>query len=104
SSFLPEYEGTIKANEVFAEASVPLLADLPFAHRLVLNGAVRVADYNLEAVGTTVSYRAGLQWSHKLTAAADYRRANGVTSRERYFAGYEPRYEFDPRGFAYGLA
>lgn len=48
--------------------------------------------------------RAGLQWSHKLTASADYRRANGVTSRERYFAGYEPRYEFDPRGFAYGLA
>ncbi|BBF70333.1 MULTISPECIES: DUF481 domain-containing protein [Sphingomonadaceae] len=48
--------------------------------------------------------RAGLQWSHKLTAAADYRRANGVTSRERYFAGYEPKYEFDPRGFAYGLA
>lgn len=48
--------------------------------------------------------RTGLQWSHKLTAAADYRRANGVTSRERYFAGYEPRYEFDPRGFVYGLA
>ncbi len=48
--------------------------------------------------------RAGLQWSHKLTAAADYRRANGVTSRERYFAGYEPKYEFDPRGFIYGLA
>ncbi|MES2156640.1 MAG: DUF481 domain-containing protein [Pseudomonadota bacterium] len=48
--------------------------------------------------------RAGLQWSHKLTASADYRRANGVTSRERYFAGYEPKYEFDPRGFAYGLA
>lgn len=48
--------------------------------------------------------RAGLQWSHKLTAAVDYRRANGVTSRERYFAGYEPRYQFDPRGFAYGLA
>lgn len=48
--------------------------------------------------------RSGLQWSHKLTASADYRRANGVTSRERYFAGYEPKYEFDPRGFAYGLA
>ena len=48
--------------------------------------------------------RTGIQWTHKLTASADYRRANGVTSRERYFAGYEPRYEFDPRGFAYGLA
>lgn len=48
--------------------------------------------------------RTGLQWSHKLSASADYRRANGVTSRERYTAGYEPRYEFDPRGFVYGLA
>lgn len=48
--------------------------------------------------------RNGIQWSHKLSAAADYRRANGVTSRERYFAGYEPKYQFDPRGFAYGLA
>lgn len=48
--------------------------------------------------------RTGLQWSHKLSASADYRRANGVTSRERYTASYEPRYEFDPRGFVYGLA
>lgn len=48
--------------------------------------------------------RTGIQWTHKLSATADYRRANGVTSRERYTAGYEPRYEFDPRGFAYGLA
>lgn len=48
--------------------------------------------------------RNGIQWSHKLSAAADYRRANGVTSRERYFAGYEPKFQFDPRGFAYGLA
>lgn len=48
--------------------------------------------------------RNGLQWSHKLSASADYRRANGVTSRERYFASYEPKYQFDPRGFAYGLA
>lgn len=48
--------------------------------------------------------RNGLQWSHKLSAYADYRRANGVTSRERYFASYEPKYQFDPRGFAYGLA
>lgn len=48
--------------------------------------------------------RTGLQWSHKLSAIADYRRANGVTSRERYLATYEPRYEFSPRGFAYGIA
>ncbi|WHO37120.1 DUF481 domain-containing protein [Sphingobium sp. AP49] len=47
--------------------------------------------------------REGLQWSHKLSATVDYRRANGITSRERYTASYEPRYQFDPRGFAYGL-
>ncbi|WP_030540609.1 YdiY family protein [Sphingobium sp. DC-2] len=48
--------------------------------------------------------RTGIQWSHKLSASADYRRANGVTSRERYTASYEPRYEFNSRGFSYGLA
>lgn len=48
--------------------------------------------------------RTGLQWSHKLTASADYRRANGITSRERYSGSYEPRFEYDARGFAYGLA
>ena len=53
--------------------------------------------------GTATATRAGLQWTHKLSATADYRRANGVTSRERYLASYEPRYQFDPRGFAYGL-
>jgi putative salt-induced outer membrane protein len=47
--------------------------------------------------------RTGIQWSHQLSATADYRRANGITSRERFTGSYQPRYEFDPRGFAYGL-
>ncbi len=47
--------------------------------------------------------RTGIQWTHELAAVADYRRANGVVSRDRYLASYTPRYEFDPRGFAYGL-
>lgn len=53
---------------------------------------------------STAIERTGIQWSHKLAASIDYRRANGVTSRERYMASYEPRYEFNPRGFLYGLA
>ncbi|PZU60159.1 MAG: DUF481 domain-containing protein [Sphingobium sp.] len=48
--------------------------------------------------------RAGLKWSHTLTGSADYRRANGETSRERFLASYQPRYQFDPSGFIYGLA
>ena len=59
-------------------------------------------EIGISVAATTT--RTGIQWSHKLTASADYRRANGVTSRERYFGSYEPRYQFDPRGFAYGLA
>lgn len=88
SSFLPEYEGTIKAKEVFAEASVPLLADLPFAHRLVINGAVRVADYNLESVGTTVSYRAGVQWSPipDLRLRTEYARAQRAPDTSELFS------------------
>jgi putative salt-induced outer membrane protein len=60
------------------------------------------SEIGISAAATAT--RAGLQWTHKLTASADYRRANGITSRERYFGSYEPRYEFDARGFAYGLA
>lgn len=88
SSFLPEFEGTIKANEVFAEASVPLLADLPFAHRLTANGAVRVADYNLDSVGTTVSYRAGLQWSPipDLRIRTEYARAQRAPDTSELFS------------------
>lgn len=60
------------------------------------------SEIGISAAATAT--RNGIQWTHKLTASADYRRANGVTSRERYFGSYEPRYQFDPRGFAYGLA
>ena len=48
--------------------------------------------------------RSGIDWSHKLLARADYQRTNGVTTREKYFASYEPRYQIDDGFFAYGLA
>ncbi|CAN5355263.1 hypothetical protein BH10PSE12_BH10PSE12_19430 [soil metagenome] len=48
--------------------------------------------------------RSGLKWSHTLAGTVDYRRANGETSRERFVASYQPRYQFDPIGFVYGLA
>lgn len=47
--------------------------------------------------------RQGLRWSHAVKGSADYRRANGATSRERFVASYEPRFQFDPSGFAYGI-
>ncbi len=47
--------------------------------------------------------RKGIDWSHQLRGTFDYQRSNGRTSREKYFAAYEPRYQIDDGVFAYGL-
>lgn len=47
--------------------------------------------------------REGLRWKHLLRANADYRRANGETSREGILAAYEPRYQFNDKSFTYAL-
>jgi putative salt-induced outer membrane protein len=46
--------------------------------------------------------REGVNWRHKLRLQADFQRSAGVTSREHYFAAYEPNYRFSPRGYVYG--
>ena len=43
--------------ELFAEVSVPILADLPFAKELTLDGAVRASDYS--TVGETLTWKLG---------------------------------------------
>ena len=47
--------------------------------------------------------REGIEWTHALRARADYQRSNGVASREKYFAAYEPRFQIGDDLFAYGL-
>jgi outer membrane receptor protein involved in Fe transport len=77
SSYIPEYSGVIKADEVFAEASFPILKDVPFAYRLSVDAAARFAKYNLDAVDTTTSYRIGAQWApvKDLRFRSEYARA-----------------------------
>jgi outer membrane receptor protein involved in Fe transport len=53
--------GQYSVREAFAEVNVPLLADLPFAKNVTLDLAGRVSDYT--TVGTTVSWKAGLDWA-----------------------------------------
>ncbi len=48
--------------------------------------------------------RTGIDWRHKLTGRADYQRSNGVTTRERFQAAYEPNWLINDRLFAYALA
>ncbi len=42
--------------EGFAEVSIPLLKELPFAYELTVDGAVRVSNYNIGNTGTVVAY------------------------------------------------
>lgn len=48
--------------------------------------------------------REGIDWTHQLRGRIDYQRSAGVTSREKYFGAYEPRYQVGDDLFVYGLA
>jgi putative salt-induced outer membrane protein len=66
-----------------------------------------VATGNSDNVGATVALalqRTGIDWQHRLRATADYQRSNGETSREQYFASYEPRIQVSKSLFAFALA
>ena len=60
ASTIPSFRGEFEVYEAFAEATVPLLVDTPFAEQLTVEGAVRFADYS--TAGSSTSYKGGLVW------------------------------------------
>ncbi|TMO29366.1 TonB-dependent receptor [Pseudoalteromonas sp. S4492] len=58
---LGEDKGEFDVNEIYFEASIPLLADLPLVQDLVLDTAVRYADYS--TIGNATSWKLGLDWT-----------------------------------------
>ena len=61
---------------------------------------------NTDTVGVTTAVtlqRLGGDLTHRFRASADYQRANGATSREQFLFSWEPRYQFSPALFVYGL-
>lgn len=67
-AYVPDYgvvenplKGSFDVSELFAELSVPILKDLPFAHSLTAEAAVRTADYS--TAGKTTAEKYGLQWA-----------------------------------------
>ena len=65
-----------------------------------------LASGNSDNTGVTAALaltREGIAWTHKLRGRVDYQRSNGTTSREQFFAAYEPRYQLSDDLFAYGL-
>ena len=51
------------------------------------------------AIGVNMT-KETLRWKHTLRGQVDYQEDQGITSRERFFAGYEGNWKFSPRGFA----
>jgi iron complex outermembrane receptor protein len=55
--------GDVTSKDIFTELRIPLLADLPGAENLALNGGYRSSDYDLEGVGRVSTFLYGLEWS-----------------------------------------
>ncbi|WBX85103.1 TonB-dependent receptor plug domain-containing protein [Sphingosinicella microcystinivorans] len=75
---IPKTGNNVK--EAFAEVAIPLLADLPFAKKLMFNGAARVSDYSTK--GSIWSWKIGAVWdindsiALRATRSRDIRAAN----------------------------
>jgi len=52
--------GSLTVKEAFAETVVPLAEDVPFLHRLDVNGAIRVTDYSTS--GSVTTWKIGANW------------------------------------------
>ncbi|MEM6625872.1 MAG: TonB-dependent receptor [Pseudomonadota bacterium] len=61
SAQLANSDGEYDTFDYFAEVSAPLLKDVPFADSLVLDGAIRVADYS--TIGQATTWKVGGTWA-----------------------------------------
>ncbi|MDB5448463.1 MAG: hypothetical protein JWQ97_3780 [Phenylobacterium sp.] len=57
----------------------------------------------LDVYGGLDLTRAGISWSHKLTAHAEYQQTSGAQSAERALVAYQPQVKLDEPYYAYGL-
>ena len=69
--------GSYDVTEAFAEIYIPLLADQPFFDTLSIEGGARISNYS--TVGTTVAYRAGINWA----PVPDFRLRGGYSKAVR---------------------
>ncbi|GGB97336.1 TonB-dependent receptor [Novosphingobium endophyticum] len=61
TTVLGDFAGDFDVWEVFTEVRLPLLADMPFAHRLDVDGAFRYSDYS--TIGSTSAWKIGGSWA-----------------------------------------
>ena len=57
----PDTEGEFNVKEAYAEVNIPILADMPFFHRLNVRAAGRISDYS--TVGGVETWNVGADWA-----------------------------------------
>jgi outer membrane receptor protein involved in Fe transport len=82
----PELDAKSSVTEFYGEVVVPVLRDLPFVHRLEVEGAYRYSDYS--TVGGTHTWKAGATW-----APIDGLTFRGVRSRSVRTPNFGELYE-----------
>jgi iron complex outermembrane receptor protein len=81
----PSLSGAFNVSDLFGEASIPLVADMPFAKNLTMNLALRWSDHNV--TGSATTYRVGLDWltSDMLRVRTGFNRAVRSPNIEELF-------------------
>lgn len=84
----------LEAKEAYAEVRIPILSDVPFFRELSVEGAFRIADYNIGNVGTTEAYNAGIIWQpiDSVRLRGSYARSVRIPTQSDLFA--EPSQTF----------
>jgi putative salt-induced outer membrane protein len=84
-----------------AEASIVEL----WKGRAELGGFISSGNSDVTGVAAIIDVtREGPRWRNKIRLQADYQESNGLVSRERYLAAYEPNYKVGDRTYLYGAA
>ena len=78
----------LKSYEAFGEIRIPILADMPFFHELSIEGAGRIADYNIGNSGTVYTYNIGAVWApvEDLRIRGSYARSVRIPTQSDLFA------------------
>lgn len=100
---LGDTSGQFDVWEAFAEVNLPLLADMPFAHRLNVDAAFRYSDYS--TIGTTNAWKLGGEWApvRDITFRGTYSKAVRAPNISELFSQQSQTYAFidDPCGTDY---
>lgn len=86
---ITEAQGEIDVWELFAEFSVPLLADLPAIESLDFTGGYRYSNYDLDQVDGVNTFLAGVDWrlNESLAFGTQFQRAIRAPSVGEAFGG-----------------